>query len=147
MRFLWRARCWVLRDRAGLRGSFGTSGPRHVTPWWAGREGYRPYFENYTVDASILDSELCRLRRAESGSQQRFTCAFGCTRSLVNLRSSSVAAIDSYSCGQVSKSKRWMPWHLEPKKDVVICDKPRGADKRALIRGSPNGETPSGAAM
>jgi hypothetical protein len=40
-----------------------------------------------------------------------------------------------------------MPWHLEPKKDVVICDKPRGADKRALIRGSPNGETPLGAAM
>ena len=34
-----------------------------------------------------------------------------------------------------------MPWHLEPKKDVVICDKPRGADKRALIRGFPNGGT------
>ena len=26
-------------------------------------------------------------------------------------------------------------------KDVVICDKPRGADKQALIRGFPNGET------
>jgi len=38
-----------------------------------------------------------------------------------------------------------MPWHLEPKKDVAICDKPRGADKRALIRGCPNGETPLGA--
>jgi len=37
-----------------------------------------------------------------------------------------------------------MPWHLEPMKDVVICDKPRGADKRASIRGSPNGETPLG---
>ena len=34
-----------------------------------------------------------------------------------------------------------MPRHLEPKKDVAICDKPRGADKRALIRGFPNGET------
>ncbi len=48
------------------------------------------------------------------------------------------------SCSQVSKSKRWMPWHLEPKKDVAICDKPRGADKRALSRGFPNGETPLG---
>jgi hypothetical protein len=47
-------------------------------------------------------------------------------------------------CGQVFKSKRWMPWHLEPKKDVEICDKPRGADNRAVIRGSPNGETPPG---
>ena len=27
-------------------------------------------------------------------------------------------------------------------KDVVVCDKPRGADKQALIRGCPNGETP-----
>ena len=26
-------------------------------------------------------------------------------------------------------------------KDVAACDKPRGAGKRALIRGSPNGET------
>lgn len=35
-----------------------------------------------------------------------------------------------------------MPWHQEPMKDVEICDKPRGADKRAVIRGCPNGETP-----
>lgn len=35
-----------------------------------------------------------------------------------------------------------MPWHQEPMKDVVICDKPRGADKRAVIRGFPNGGTP-----
>jgi hypothetical protein len=26
-------------------------------------------------------------------------------------------------------------------KDVAACDKPRGAGKQALIRGSPNGET------
>ena len=37
-----------------------------------------------------------------------------------------------------------MPWHLEPKKDVAICDKPRGVDKHTVIRGSPNGETPLG---
>lgn len=50
-----------------------------------------------------------------------------------------------YSCvNQIFKSKRWMPWHLEPKKDVEICDKPRGVDNRTLIRGFPNGETPPG---
>lgn len=43
---------------------------------------------------------------------------------------------------QVFKGVRWMPWHQEPMKDAVICDMPRGADKRAVIRGSPNGETP-----
>ena len=36
---------------------------------------------------------------------------------------------------------RWMPWHQGPMKDVVDCDKPRGAVWRALIRGFPNGGT------
>ena len=58
----------------------------------------RPYFENYTVDASIF-------------------------------------------VAQVYKGTRWMPWHQEPKKDVGICDKPRGVDNQTLIRGFPNGET------
>jgi hypothetical protein len=35
----------------------------------------------------------------------------------------------------------WMPWRLQAKKDVAACEKPRGAGKRALIRGYPNGET------
>ena len=43
--------------------------------------------------------------------------------------------------GQVTKRIRWMPWQLEAMKDVVVCDKPRGADKQALIRGFPNGAT------
>ena len=60
--------------------------------------GFRPYVENYTVDASIF----------------------------VN---------------QVFKGARWMPWHQEPKKDVGICDKPRGVDNQTVIRGFPNGET------
>ena len=34
-----------------------------------------------------------------------------------------------------------MPRHQEPMKDVVTCDKPWGAGKRALIRGFPNRET------
>lgn len=45
-------------------------------------------------------------------------------------------------CGQVYKCTGWMPWHQEPKKDVVACDKPRGVGKRTVIRGCPNGETP-----
>ena len=42
---------------------------------------------------------------------------------------------------QVFKGTRWMPWHQEPKKDVGICDKPRGVDNQTVIRGFPNGET------
>ena len=36
---------------------------------------------------------------------------------------------------------RWMPRRQEAMKDVVVCDKLRGADKQALIRGFPNGGT------
>src|SRR5437879_11142050 len=42
---------------------------------------------------------------------------------------------------QATKSQRWMPWRLKPKKDVGGCDKPRGAAYQASIRGYPNGET------
>ena len=42
---------------------------------------------------------------------------------------------------QVTKRTRWMPWRQKAMKDVEVCEKPRGADKQALIRGCPNGET------
>jgi len=41
----------------------------------------------------------------------------------------------------VTKRARWMPWQSEAMKDVVTCDKVRGAGKQALIRTFPNGET------
>jgi len=41
----------------------------------------------------------------------------------------------------VNKRTGRMPWQSEAMKDVVICEKPRGADKQAVIRGCPNGET------
>ena len=43
--------------------------------------------------------------------------------------------------GQAIKRTWWMPWQLEAMKDVVDCDKSRGAVKQALIREFPNGET------
>ena len=43
--------------------------------------------------------------------------------------------------GQAEKRIWWMPWQLEAMKDVVACDKSRGASKQALIREFPNGET------
>jgi len=42
---------------------------------------------------------------------------------------------------QATKSQRWMPWRLKPKKDVGDCEKPRGAVYLATIRGYPNGAT------
>jgi hypothetical protein len=42
---------------------------------------------------------------------------------------------------QATKSQRWMPWRLKPKKDVGDCEKPREAVYQATIRGYPNGAT------
>ena len=42
---------------------------------------------------------------------------------------------------QANKRIRWMPRQLEAMKDVVACEKLGGADKQALIRKCPNGET------
>ena len=42
---------------------------------------------------------------------------------------------------QATKRIRWMPWQSEAMKDVVACDKVRGAGKRAVIRTFLNGET------
>jgi len=43
--------------------------------------------------------------------------------------------------GQANKRTRWMPRRQEAMKDVAACEKLRGAGKRAMIRGCPNGET------
>ena len=43
--------------------------------------------------------------------------------------------------GQATKGDWWMFWRQEAMKDATGCDKPRGAAKWALIRGSPNGTT------
>ena len=43
--------------------------------------------------------------------------------------------------GQARKSARGMPWHWEPMKDVVNCDKLRGAVNKRYIRRFPNGAT------
>lgn len=52
------ARCWVLRDRDACPG-FGLGSGLFLRTLscriTCGGVGYRPYFENYTVDASILN--------------------------------------------------------------------------------------------
>ena len=92
--------------------------------------GFRLLVENYIVDASILTAAMLHL----------FGCGVVVVGSFFEVQVFLDSLLNVFS-DQIAKGKRWMPWHLEPKKDVVICDKPRGADKRALIRGFPNGGT------
>ena len=126
------ARCWVLRDRPGDRADLEGLAP---TPQQRlGRGADRTLRTTQWTRASSIEG--VRQGRLDHNDLLHWSCP-----------PSQDGRHDSYSCGQVSKSKRWMPWHLEPKKDVAICDKPRGADKRASIPGCPNGETPPGLAI
>ena len=43
-------------------------------------------------------------------------------------------------CGQAIKGVRGMSWCQQASKDVVSCDKPRGAASKRYIRGSPMGQ-------
>jgi len=38
--------------------------------------------------------------------------------------------VSSKFCGQATKGAWWMPWQKQAMKDVVSCDKPRGAANR-----------------
>jgi hypothetical protein len=63
---------------------------------------------------------------------------FGC----LHLRESATYDSDSLGLyGQANKRTWWMPRRQKAMKDVVACEKPRGAGKQASIRGYPNGET------
>ena len=125
--------CWVLREqphgwcvperscRAGL-GCLFAGGPGW---WWCGR-GPR-----------VLHNGPC----PSSGG-------WGCRWGLAGggpgrcLRTAQWTRASLFSVVEVFKGTGWMPWHQEPKKDVVACDMPRGVGKRTVIRGCPNGETP-----
>ena len=72
--------------------------------------------------------------RSDDGNQ---SIAQKCDNFAVGLRRKSESRIeksifDSYSDSddQVTKGAGWMPWHWTPKKDVVSCEKPRGAASR-----------------
>ncbi len=43
-------------------------------------------------------------------------------------------------CDQAIKGAWWMSWRQEAIKDVVSCDKPRGAASKRYIRGFPMGQ-------
>ena len=104
--------------------------------WWVCGVGGL-LFVNYIVDASIFDA-ACIWSHRDHGL--RFFGTVGCG-GVVGV--CGVFFDDCFVlCGvEVVTGTRWMPWHQELMKDVEICDKPRGADKRAVIRGFPNGVT------
>ena len=94
-------------------------------------------FVNYIVDASIFDA-ACIWSHRDHGLWFFGTVGCGGVVGVCGVFFDDCFVL----CGvEVVTGTRWMPWHQELMKDVEICDKPRGADKRAVIRGSPNGVT------
>ena len=73
--------------------------------------------------------------KQEKGNAYESMCTI--SRRKLSLRKLDKEDIDN----QAKKSVRWMPWHQEPMKDVVSCDKPWEAASRRYIHGFPNGAT------
>ena len=119
------ARCWVLkaRARAHLRGPV-----RRTSLTTSTRPG--PF---------LVDEPRRIFAGVTSGMRRRRHCREG-DRPYVENYTVDASILKSLR-SQVFKGTRWMPWHQEPKKDVGICDKPRGVDNQTVIRGFPNGET------
>ena len=83
--------------------------------------------------------EPSRTRSSRTNKNQLFHVALTCCSCSFFVVWKSFGSLRLY--GQVNKRTWWMPWQLEAMKDVVDCDKSRGAVKQALIREFPNGET------
>ena len=84
------------------------------------------YFENCTARWKTSCKETsCECVRRHAQKCDNFAVGL---RRKANQRK----IFDSYSDSddQVTKGAGWMPWHWTPKKDVVSCEKPRGAASR-----------------
>jgi hypothetical protein len=73
------------------------------------------------MDEGMMASVNCRLPIADFGLNK--------IRQKSKIENLKVFVFQFY--GQATKSIRWMPWCQEAMKDVVSCDKPRGAAKQA----------------
>jgi len=95
-----------------------------------------------------LTGRLCRLallfnklesRKRRQINRKVYLFGYVCIRKVNQCLNKSSDCLRLY--GQATKRIWWMPRRQQAMKDVAVCDKPRGADKQALIRGFPNGET------
>ena len=111
-----------------LPGAFGVTGLPLAWPVGLCVRGGCLFFENCTVDASILIRDASRF--------------LGGVPLLVVVIVLVLCWLEYQGCVfEVFKGTRWMPWHQEPMKDVGACDMPRGVGNQTLIRGFPNGGT------
>ena len=121
--------------KQGVTGSIPVSSTIHRTGWHRKRPAWAVCDTSRSSAGPIFNnSESCwrlgSLRKQLRGER---------------LLSQRVSVLGTPKClglyGQATKRIRWMPRRQKAKKDVVACDKLRGAGKQALIRRFPNGET------
>ena len=71
----------------------------------------------------VLTSDLQKLKgQSKSSSEKKGLKMFNLEKMGLN----SLKPVEIY-IGQATKGSRWIPWHTEAMKDVVTCDKSRGA--------------------
>ena len=95
-------------------------------------------FSGIAEKRNLMYFENCTARWKTSCKETSCECvrrhAQKCDNFAVGLRrkANQRKIFNSYSDSddQVTKGAGWMPWHWTPKKDVVSCEKPRGAASR-----------------
>ena len=160
----------MVRDQPDPPSSWGISSAGRAPALQAGGRRFDPvilhtYFIRHPSDQEISwvsDRKIgCRsltIRRVESALSAEtaswrtvppatFDCVTKFKKLKIGVTRNTQPVLDDASWeasklyGQVTKCMWWMPWRLQATKDVIACDKLRGAGKLALIRRFPNGET------
>ena len=143
--------CWRRHGRAGgcrnIKNAF-TSDPRSGSSWYrmTGKTvrtaPWKLHIEDKINDINIQTSnESCggsvrktKTQQHECNKNNWFNFIVNSMRiamqkkqfhSVVTLYQLNEIKRKNFIRGQAKKSTRWMPWHWEPTKDVISCDKPR----------------------
>ena len=82
--------------------------------------------ENFFFALTVLQSE-CSLKTAYMKYNKTSNIQNNFFRYEMNQNNKSIRRYVYILAGQANKSIGWMPWHQEPKKDAVNCEKPWGA--------------------
>ncbi|ETJ16671.1 hypothetical protein Q604_UNBc4C00038G0001, partial [human gut metagenome] len=68
---------------------------------------------------------MCSLVDSSTRKQNIYEMSSTCVREWINIVADVVIGDNKQTKGQATKGAWWMPWHQEPMKDVISCDKLR----------------------
>ena len=78
----------------------------------------------------LVKKPVAKLWKQSMRAEMRQFCSWSQEKITIKDCENNPLTATQISDDQVTKGAGWMPWHWTPKKDVVSCEKPRGAASR-----------------